>query len=217
MKILLIEDDYQLSKAIEKFLKIKQYEVETVDDGEIAIDCIDSSIYDLYIVDINLPNVSGLDIIKYIRQKDKNSSIIIITASMEVDNFLEAYKNGCDEYLKKPFHLKELEVIINKHITSANEDIITINESTSYNPKFEELSVDGKIVNLRKKEKRLLSILIKNKSHVVQNEDIINYVWENDIKEKYPLRQLVNELRNKFPHAKEYIQTNVGIGYKIEF
>lgn len=217
MKILLIEDDYQLSKAIERFLKIKKYEVEAIDDGEAAIDCIDSSSYDLYIVDINLPNISGLDITKYIRQKDKKSAIIMITASMEVDNFLKAYEHGCDECLKKPFHLKELEVVINKNMRSSNEDIITINEFTSYNPKFDELSVDGAIVNLRKKEKRLLSVLIKNKSHIVKNEDIINYVWENELREKYPLRQLVNELRGKFPNAKEHVGTSVGIGYKIEF
>ena len=217
MKILLVEDDYQLAKAIETFLKIKKYDVRSVDDGEIAIDCIDNETYDLYIVDINLPKLSGIDITKYIRQKDKKSAIVIITASIEVENFLQAYENGCDEYLKKPFHLKELEVIINKVTKVSNQEIIILNKEITYNQDFEELIVNGTIVNFGKKEKRLLSLLMKNRNHFVTKEKIVDFVWENEIREKYPLRQLMSELRNKFPQAKEYIITQVGIGYKIEF
>lgn len=216
MKILLVEDDFQLATAIETFLKIKNHQVETVHDGEKAIDCIDSATYDLYITDINLPNVTGLDIAKYIRQKDKNSSIIIITASLEVNNFLEAYSNGCDEYLKKPFHLKELEVLVNKLSKDNQSDILQIDVNTSYNLKFKELFIDGILVLLRKKEKRLLHILLTTLGHSVKNEDIINFVWENEIREIYPLRQLVSELRNKFPHAKDFIKTEVGVGYRFE-
>ena len=218
MKTLLIEDDFQLSKAIETFLTIHKFEVEVTDDGENAIILIDKEEYDLYIIDINLPGVNGLDITKYIRQKNKNCPIIMITASIEVDNFLKAHEFGCNEYLKKPFHLKELEVLINKVRPSTdNEEIIQINNNTSYNEKFDELVVDKQTIKLRKKEKRLLFILIKNKNHTVKNEDIIDYVWENEIREQYPLRQLVNEFRKKFPNAKEHIKTSVGVGYKIEF
>jgi len=79
------------------------------------------------------------------------------------------------------------------------------------------LIVNDTIVNLGKKEKRLLSLLMKNRNHFVTKEKIVDFVWENEIREKYPLRQLMSELRNKFPQAKEYIKTQVGIGYKIEF
>lgn len=216
MKILLVEDDFQLSSAIETFLKIKNYQVEAVHDGENAIDCIDNRAYDLYITDINLPNVTGLDIVKYIRQKDKNSPIIMITASSEVNNFSQAYENGCDEYLKKPFHLKELEVLIDKLFKNNQNDILKIDTNTNYNMKFEELVVYGRLVLLRKKERKLLHILLLNLGHTVKNEDIINFVWENEIREQYPLRQLVNEMRNKLPHAKDFIKTEVGVGYRFE-
>jgi DNA-binding response OmpR family regulator len=139
MKILFVEDDIQLSKAIETFLKIKKHEVEVVHDGEIAIDSIDTRAYDLYILDINLPHVSGVEIARYIRQKDKSSIIIMITAALELDNFIKAHENGCDEYLKKPFHLEELEIIINKHTALEFQEPIAINNTTSYNPKFGEL------------------------------------------------------------------------------
>ncbi|MDX4012910.1 response regulator, partial [Aliarcobacter skirrowii] len=114
MKILIIEDDIQLNTTITNFLKYKGYEVDSLEDGKEALDYIDKNFYDLYILDINIPKVSGLEILKYIRTKDIKSAIIIITASLELDNIKTAYKNGCDEYIKKPFYLEELEIKIDK-------------------------------------------------------------------------------------------------------
>ncbi len=216
MKALVIEDDIQLNKTVKTFLKLKDYDVITSFDGEKAISDIDTNVFDIYIIDINLPYISGLEIVKYIRQKDKDTPIIMITASSEVDNFLKAYEYGCSEYIKKPFHLQELEIRMNRLIYVNDSDIINIDNDIKFDLNFNELFVKEKIVKIRKKEKRFLHLLVMNLNHTVSNEEIINYVWENEIKEQYPLRQLVTALRKKIILEKNYIISDIGVGYKIE-
>ncbi len=216
MKILLIEDDIQLNKTIKKFLELQKYNVVSVLDGDDAITTIDTHNFDMYIIDINLPNISGLDIVKYIRKKDITNPIIMITASLEVNNFIEAYDNGCSEYIKKPFHLKELEIRIENLLQNHKVDLLQINNNTTYNFKHEELKIDDDTIHLRKKVNRLLQVLLKNINHIVKTEDIISYVWENEIREKYPLRQLITDLRKEFNMDKNYIIAISGIGYKFE-
>ena len=216
MRILLIEDDFQLNQTIKRFLEIKGHDVIASYDGDNALTLIDEDGYDLYVIDIKLPKINGLDIIKYIRQKDRETPIVIITASIDFDTFLEAYDSGCDEYIKKPFHLQELEIRINKLLSKNTKDTIQVDDRIFYNFDFNELYIDGQEVKLRKKESRFLRILLKNLNHVVKNEDIINYVWENEIKDTYPLRQLISELRNKIQLEKNHIISEVGVGYKFE-
>lgn len=113
MKILLIEDDIQLSTTIAKFLTLRGYDVITTLDGKKAIEYIEMTNFDFYIIDINIPHYNGLEITSYIRNKSLLIPIIIITASLDIQSLQIAYKNGCNEYIKKPFHLEELEIRIN--------------------------------------------------------------------------------------------------------
>ncbi|WP_198306209.1 response regulator transcription factor [Arcobacter vandammei] len=217
MKILIIEDDIQLNTTITNFLKYKGFETTSVEDGEDALDLIDKNSYDLYLIDINIPKISGLELLKYIRQKDLATPIIIITASLELENLKSAYKNGCDEYIKKPFYLEELEIKIDKFCKCENkEEIIKIKDNISYDIKNEELIIDEKIKRLRKKEKRLLTILLQNLNKTVLTQTIENYVWENEIKDSYPLRQLVNDLRKYFDSYGRFIFSEIGVGYRFE-
>jgi len=208
--VLLVEDDLQLAKIIQKILESKGFNVTLVKDGIDAIDFIKQKSFDLYLIDINIPNVSGLELVKYIRES-KDGFIIMITASVDEYYFEKAYEYGCDDYIKKPFHITELEVRI-RHLLN-NKQSINFDE---YEFKFDEneLFKNKKRVPLRKKEKRLLHILLKNLNKTVSNQNIIDYVWEGEKKENYPLRQLVNEIRKKFD--KNYIKTVVGIGYRFE-
>jgi len=217
MKVLLVEDDIQLNTTITNFLKSINYDVTPLMDGEVAIDTIDNTDFNLFIIDINIPNINGLDIVKYIRQKDTTTPIIMITASMELDNFKTAFKNGCNEYIKKPFFLEELEMRINNLLNSEDENnIIQISPNIAYDIEYEELKIDNETVHLRKKERRLLSILLQNINHTVKIDTIQNYVWENEIRESYPLRQLINELRKKFNNGEKFIFSDIGIGYRFE-
>ncbi|MGJ0336102.1 response regulator transcription factor [Aliarcobacter cryaerophilus] len=218
MNILLIEDDLTLNELITDYLKLNGNSVVSLEDGMNAIDTINKTNFDLYIIDINIPHINGLEIVKYIRQKDISTPIIMITASMELENFKTAYKNGCDDYIKKPFYLEELEIRIDKLLSkkSNGNSLIKISDTITYDTEYEELSVRGEVKRLRKKERLLLNILLKNVNKLVTNEIIENYVWENEIKELYPLRQLVNDLRKHFDNGEKFIFAERGMGYKFE-
>jgi two-component system, OmpR family, response regulator len=218
MNILLIEDDLTLNELITDYLKLNGNSVVSLEDGMNAIDTIDKTNFDLYIIDINIPHINGLEIVKYIRQKDLSTPIIMITASMELENFKTAYKNGCDDYIKKPFYLEELKIRIDKLLSkkSNGNSLIKISDTITYDTEYEELSVRGEVKRLRKKERLLLNILLKNINKLVSNEIIENYVWENEIKELYPLRQLVNDLRKHFDNGEKFIFAERGMGYKFE-
>jgi len=224
MKILLVEDDKQLGRALKKTLETKGYEVNHIEDGEDAFNDILIHEYDVYLLDINLPKIDGIKLIKLIRHKNKNAIIIMITASAEIEDMEKAYGenyDGCDEYIKKPFHSEELILRINHWIkikSSNNQNSNNFHKITIDNMEFYfdtlDLYINGILTNLRKKEKRLLAILLKNMGKTVTKEDIVKYVWENEEKKEYPLRQLVSELKNKLP--KDYITSVVGIGYRFD-
>ena len=217
MKILIIEDDIQLNTTITNFLRYKGCQTTSVEDGEEALEYIYKNIYDLYIVDINIAKVSGLEVLKYIRQKDLITPVIIITASLELENLKTAYKNGCNEYIKKPFYLEELEIKIDKIcVGNYKNEIINISDNISYDTSLEELIINGEIKRLRKKEKRLLTILLQNINKTVPTQTLENYIWENEIKESYPLRQLVNDLRKYFDNGEKFIFSEIGVGYRFE-
>lgn len=214
MKVLVIEDDTQLNTAISEFFKLKSFEVVSIKDGVNAIDKIDHQSFDLYVLDINIPKINGLDILKHIRKTDLNTPVIVITASLEIQNLTTAFENGCSEYIKKPFHLKELDIRINNllHLTQSKE--IVINDNFVYDMNKEEFLYENKPIRLRYKEKRFCAILMKHINTVVPNEMIYDYVWEGEVKESYPLRQLLVDLRKKLPF--DIIQTKIREGYIIE-
>ncbi len=208
--VLLIEDDLQLAKVIKRILESKDYAVQIIENGNDAIQTIKTRNFDLYLIDINIPGVNGLELVKYIREIKESGYIIMITASVEEYNFIKAYEYGCDDYIKKPFHATELEVRINHLMEKMKpfkfDDYEFIFET-------EDLFKNGELINLRKKEKKLLSLLLKNTNLTVSNQKIIDNVWGMENKNP-PVRQLINELRKKFD--KDYIKTVVGVGYRFD-
>ncbi len=133
---------------------------------------------------------------------------------MEIQNFSTAFANGCSEYIKKPFHLKELDIRINNLLVLNNPAPIILNDELNYDLSREEFYYKNKPIRLRYKEKRFCTILMKHANSIVTNEMIYDYVWEGEIKETYPLRQLLVELRKKLPF--DIIQTKIREGYIIE-
>ncbi len=214
MKVLIVEDNVQLNIAISEFCKIKAFETVSVRDGLKAFDQIENEYFDLYIIDINIPRINGLDILKHIRKTDIDAPVIIITASLEIQNFSMAFENGCSEYIKKPFHLKELDIRINNLLGLNNPKTITLNDELTYDLNAGAFFYQNKPIGLRYKEKRFCAIMMKNINTVVPNATIYDYVWEGEIKETYPLRQLLVELRKKLPF--DIIQTKIKEGYIIE-
>ena len=170
MRILILEDDTQLSLAIQEYFTLKNYTSISASDGLVALDQIDNNFFDLYIIDINVPHVNGLDIIKYIRNTDIHTPIIVITASIEIINLTKAFEYGCSEYIRKPFHLKELDIRIDHIVSSKNNTNITISKNLFYDTINQEFIYQGKPIPLRYKEKRLCSLLMDHMNTTVKNE-----------------------------------------------
>jgi len=213
MKVLIIEDDIPLNTAITEFFTLKAFEIVSVTDGLEALKEIEKQHFELYIIDINLPEISGLEILKHIRKTDVGTPIIIITASLEIENFTTAFDNGCSEYIKKPFHLKELDIRVSKLLSSCSPHTVSVTTTLSYDLSTEEFIYKNQKISLRYKEKRFCSLLMNNLGYYVSFETIYDYVWEGEIKENYPLRQLIAGLRKKLPL--DIIQTKMKVGYKI--
>jgi DNA-binding response OmpR family regulator len=217
MNVLLVEDDAILNDTVSHYLTLKGYRVTSLHDGLDAIAIIDQSDFDIFIIDINISRLSGLEVVRYVRQKNLSSPVVVITASIELANFKAAFSLGCSDYIKKPFHLEELDIRINRLIANASrqQSTIHISESISYDFEYGELTVGESVINLRKKERRLLYILLKNINKTLPTEVIENYVWENEVGDSYPLRQLVNDLRKHLGGKKEFICSDRGIGYRF--
>lgn len=213
MKVLVVEDDEILKTEIKEFLIKKNLEVTSIVDGEEAITQIDNNNFDLYIIDIYIPKINGLEILKFIRKVDIFTPVIMITASLEISNLELAYEYGCNEYIKKPFHFKELEIRMD-NILKKDLDSIIFDDTFLYIKEKNQFLLNGEVLEFRKKEKRFLELLLNNLNKTIGHDTIIDYVWEHEIKESYSLRQLVNGIRKKIP--KNIIKTDVGVGYSIE-
>ena len=215
MRVFLAEDNFALSKVLITFFKLKSYEISHYSDGEEAFDNINlQNIKDVYVIDINLPNINGLELVKQIRKIDNNVPIIMITASVDIQDFENAYDFGCSEYIKKPFNLKELDIRLKKLLQNhLKEKDILLNKNIRFDIELKMLYIDSKSVELRKKEIRFLTLLFENLHRKVLTEEFEMYIWEGEIKDSYPLRQLVNGLRRKINY--DFIKTEIGIGYSV--
>lgn len=216
LNVVIIEDDIQLNLVLSEYFTLKDFETICIYDGMNAIEFIESSTphkVALYIIDINLPSYNGLDIVKFIRKTDIQTPIIMITASLEIKNFTDAFDFGCSEYIKKPFHIKELEVRVNKLLNNERK-MIHFSEGFYYDEENKSLLFKEEIIDLRFKEHRLIEILLQNADKLVPTEIIYDYVWEGEVREVYPLRQLLTDIRKKLPM--DIITTKVKQGYIIK-
>ena len=199
MKILLLEDTTALNKAITKVLKLNRHIVDAFTDGKAVLDVIEKS-YDLYILDINVPHVNGLELLELICAHNPHAKVIIISANTDIRYVQEAYKLGCVDYLKKPFHLEELRVKIEK-LTIATDSLL------------QHIAFKESIDALTKKEKRFLTLLIDHCNEVVTYGMIEAYVYEESAMSMNALRALVKRVRSKL--AQDIIENVVDEGYSM--
>ncbi|MBP7741782.1 MAG: response regulator transcription factor [Aliarcobacter sp.] len=209
MKILLLEDNKKLNEIITKRLKIKNYNVYSFTDGLKAYEEITEG-FSCFILDINVPNVDGIKILKKIREYYKSLPVIIISASVELDVIKQAYDFGCNDFLKKPFFIDELEIKIEKLCNIQNENIY-FDENSYFDFKSSILKIEEKEIRLTKKEKLLINLFLTKKNQVISYESIENYVWEGNFVSLESIRSLIRRVRIIL--EKEYIQTVVDTGY----
>lgn len=214
MKIMLVEDEYSIAQAIKGYLQDLGLVVDAFFDGAEAMSELNrESFYDAYIIDINLPGVNGLELLSKIKKRADKLPVIIISADNTIDTIDKAYKLGTEDYLKKPFHIKELEIKLDKICKSKSSTVNLTNNLTFDIGARKLFGADGEI-ELTKKEFLFLELLLQNRGKVVTNEQIQNIVYEYSYMSDLALRTLVKRVRLKV--GKELIQNVSGIGYKIE-
>lgn len=182
MRILLAEDELALSKAYAQVLIMQGYEVEQVYDGKEALEAANSGTYDLMIFDVMMPKMSGLEVLKALREAGNTTYVIMLTAMSELDDKIEGLESGADEYLTKPIPLKELAARVRslerRIDTNYNENVLTFG-SVKLNVSQQELSAKNSII-LAGKETKLMEVLMLNKNKKLSTEYIYNHVWSKD-------------------------------------
>lgn len=214
MKILVLEDNQRLLALIVEALEQKSYRVDAFSDGKCALEAIDNG-YDCFVLDINVPGIDGLSLLKELRMMDNTTPAIIISANVELESIQDAYIKGCDEYLKKPFYMYELETKIDR-LCKADSPKLKLMDNFAYDICTETLiGADGLAIKLAKKEILLLDLFAKNRDQIISFEQIEQYVWQGELTSNENIRALIKRLRKKLPP--ETILSQGGIGYKINY
>ena len=212
MKIFLLEDDCSLNDSIKEILESEKFVVDSFDDGLKAYENI-STYYDLYIFDINVPNVDGLFLLEHIKKINQNSKVIIISANINITKLKEAYKKGCDDYLKKPFDLEELLLKVGKYNQNINR--VYLNSECFFDIKEKRLFVDNTEVGLTTVEAKLLLLLILNQGKSIEQTQIEEFVHDGVSKTSNSTRSAIKRLKKKLPENIIHSSFNEGYFIKI--
>ena len=219
MKILLIEDDLKLMENIKKGLKTYGFRVDTARDGEEGLYLAQNNKYDVMIVDWMLPKISGIDLIKQLRQKHIKTPVLILTAKSSIDDKVEGLQIA-DDYLTKPFDFEELVARLKalyRRSKNINENILKIAD-LELNPETKEVKRGGKYIDLTAKQFELLKYLMVNKNKIVTPAMISNNLWEMDDEiNSNVINVYISHIRKKIDknQEKKLIKTIRGMGFKI--
>lgn len=224
MKILIIEDDPILAQNISEALSSEGFVVENVYDGTLAQKLLTKESYDCVVMDVNLPGVTGFDLCKNFRSHNSHTPVILLTAFSELDDKVKGFDNGADDYLTKPFYMRELIMRINSLIKRSENKSAHGNESLILNDitihiTQKRVERRGRKINLTPREFQILVKLCRNRGDVVSKSDLIREIWGNSVDANTnTIEVYINFLRNKLdkPFGENSIKTKVGFGYYIE-
>jgi DNA-binding response OmpR family regulator len=219
IKILLVEDDELFCETIEEFLSDLGYEVDVAVDVNSATELSFEHSYDLYILDINLPDATGLELLKSLRSADDNTSAIFLTSYKDSDTLKDGFKVGADDFLRKPVDLDELELRIKALLKRAGKQLntITLKDNIIFNPHTKSISENGENIKVPAKVIDLLELfLANNKKQIITKEMIIEKLWSDACEySEGSIRVYINNLKKLFPDGA--ITNLKSIGYKFEF
>lgn len=223
MKILLLEDDLILSTELAAFLEDSEFEVKKVYDGDLFLQEVQQNSYDIYLLDINVPKVSGLEVCEKIREEDQNTPIIMISAYGDLSDKKDAFNRLADDYLVKPFQFEELLMRIQSLVRRNNtqdkivDEIFSI-EDLTINKTDQKVFRGGQEIALTVKEFQLLVFLAEAQGRTVSKMQITEHVWEQNFNTNTNTVEVyINFLRKKIDKdfAVKLIHTRSGYGYYL--
>jgi len=216
MRILIVEDETGIVQFLQQGLEEEGYEIATASDGLMGLEIAQKENFDLILLDWLMPKMNGLDVCKTIREKNKSTPIIFLTAKDTIQDTIEGLKAGANDYIKKPFSFDELVERIKIHFRNQNElEILTLGTIEINLAKYLVI-VDGNEVSLTQREFELLCYLVRNKGKVCTRNQIIEDVW--NIYFDYDtgvIDVFINGIRKKLnlKIEEDYIKTIRGVGY----
>lgn len=224
LRILVVEDEFSLADIIAAKLKNENYEVDIAIDGEDGLDNALSDIYDLIILDIMLPKINGIDILKEIRDNDIDTKVIMLTAKSTLDDKLIGFENGANDYLTKPFHIEELIARVNAQLRTGDKNIkkdilkfgdIELNVRTSTIL----CTKNNETINISYRELMLLEYLMNNSNQIISKEQMYDKIWGIDKDfESNNLEVYLSFVRKKLKIIDSDVNIKAirGMGYKLE-
>lgn len=221
--ILIVEDEAKLSRVLQLELEYENYRTQIADNGKDALRLMQEKEWDLVLLDIMIPELSGLEVLRRIRRTDESTPIILLTARDAVHDKVSGLDIGANDYVTKPFQIEELLARVRVHLRKPIEvkikkDLLSVGD-LSVDLGAHEVSRDGKNIDLTPREYDLLVCLLKNKNIVLTRDQLIEQVWgydyfgETNVVDVY-VRYLRQKIDKGYPTA--YIQTVRGVGYSIK-
>lgn len=223
MNILLVEDERSLHEAVKLNLELEGFRVISAYDGIQAIEIHKETKIDLILMDVMMPKLNGFDACEKIRLSDQKTPILFLTARDESDDRIKGLTLGGDDYITKPFNMKELDLRIKNILKRINPGNIsswnqyTINGNIIDLDSFSVLKKDGTTVQLSDKQAKLLKLLVDNKENVVSRKEILQKIWEYDrIPNTRTIDNVILSFRKIFDKSQSsYFQSVRGVGYKF--
>ena len=217
-RLLLLEDDTNLNETVCEFLESKGYEVLAVFDGEEAEEAMFEHHFDLFLLDVNVPSLNGFALLSKVRKEGNTTPAIFLTSLNAIENVEEGYESGCDDYVRKPFALKELlfriESILKREFFHSPKSTLSLSESVVFDTNTNTLLVDNQPVQLQKKEAILLKLFLQKPNEIITHAFIMSHVWEYDEEgSDDALRTYIKNLRKII--GKDRIVSLKKLGYKF--
>lgn len=217
MKILLLEDELMLQTSINEYLNDMGYVVTTFSDGLLALEELETNGYDLLLLDINVPTLSGLDIVAKLNESNNYTPTIFISANTDINTISKAFDCGAIDYLKKPFHLKELAIRIQKEIESIQKitnKYIMLSKNYSLSLDENVLYFNRQVQQLTNKKFQIVKYLAKNIGTVITIDTLRIYIWDNEPIGDATIRAEMSRLKKEL--KEDFIKNLKGVGYTIE-
>jgi len=221
--ILVVDDESSITTLIAYNLEVAGFKTEVAHDGETALHKIKSRHYDLVVLDIMLPKLSGIEVCQILRAEDYKLPILMVTAKTDVEDIIEGLNTGADDYITKPFSPQELVARVHAILRRAQEDVREDEFRSGpiqVFPNRYEAYFEGELLTLTKKEFELLSYLVKNKGLILSREQLLQAVWDYDFAGDTRIVDVhIAKLRDKLEKDKKspkFIKTIFGFGYRLE-